>query len=148
MTIDANAFGWVIVCASSRVFKVGVNLVLVMFLVIDICNYLFNLFVSVWVIEEGDNVGGVELIVRRALTFGEFIELSYGNLFNDELLFDYGFIVKDNLFDCVKFRWDLKFIEFVCEIGGLVVVSIGAATSESASEFAMYLDIVVKVVFW
>jgi len=148
MTIDANALGWATACASSRAFKVGANSAPAMLPVIDICNHSFNPSVSVRAIEEGDNAGGVELIARRALTSGEPIELSYGNLSNDELLLDYGFIVKDNPFDCVKLRWDLKLIELAREIGGLAAAPIGAATSESASESATHLDTVAKVAPW
>ena len=72
--------------------------------------------------------GGVELVTTRNLKADEPIELSYGNLSNDELLLDYGFIVENNPFDSVKLGWDLKLV-LAREIG-LATAPIGATVVE------------------
>ena len=124
MTIDANALGWASVCASSRAFKMFGRTPL-LFPVIDVCNHSFEPSAKVQSVD-----GGVELVTTRHLKAGEPIELSYGNLSNDELLLDYGFIVENNPFDSVKLRWDLKLIHLAREIGGLATAPIGAAVVE------------------
>ena len=124
MTIDANALGWASVCASSRAFKM-VGRTPLLFPVIDVCNHSFEPSAKVQPVD-----GGVELVTTRNLKADEPIELSYGNLSNDELLLDYGFIVENNPFDAVKLRWDLKLIHLAREIGGLATAPIGAAVVE------------------
>jgi histone-lysine N-methyltransferase SETD3 len=66
-------------------------------------------------------------------------------LSNDELLLDYGFIVKDNPFDCVKLRWDLKLIELAREIGGLTAAPMGEAASGATAKNS---DTVAKLAPW
>lgn len=124
MTIDANALGWATVCASSRAFRVEKSSMPTLLPVIDVCNHSFDASARV---RECKN--GVELVTTRDLKAGQPIELCYGELSNDELFLDYGFIVEDNAFDTVKLRWDLKLIELAREIGGLATAPIGAAAA-------------------
>lgn len=124
MTIDANALGWATVSASSRAFRVGERSTPTMLPVIDACNHSFEPSAKVRPVD-----GGVELVTSRNLKAGEPIELSYGELANDELLLDYGFIVENNPFDTVKLRWDLRLIELAREVGGLATAPIGAMAS-------------------
>ena len=132
MTIDANALGWASACASSRAFKVrGPTQTPSMLPVIDICNHSFQPSAEV-----SGTEGGVELVTTRDLRPGEPIELSYGNLSNDDLLLDYGFIVEDNPHDTVKLRWDLKLIELAREIGGLGTAPVGAAAAKDGKSNA------------
>lgn len=127
MTIDANALGWATVSASSRAFRVGESSTPTMLPVIDVCNHSFDPTASVRA-----RADGVELVTTRHLKAGEPIELSYGELSNDDLLLDYGFIVENNPFDTVKLRWDLKLIELAREVGGLATAPIGAMASSSS----------------
>jgi len=135
MEIDANALGWASACASSRAFKVrGPTSTPSMLPVIDVCNHSFSPSAAVRVVDGSD--GDVELVTTRDIAAGEAIELSYGELSNDDLLLDYGFIVEDNPFDVVKLRWDVKLIELAREIGGLAAAPIGAKAAEDERERA------------
>ena len=148
MEVDANALGWASACASSRAFKVrGPTSTPSMLPVIDVCNHSFTPSAAVRLLESGD--GDVELVATRDLDAGEAIELNYGNLSNDDLLLDYGFIIENNPYDVVKLRWDLKLIELAREIGGLATAPIGAqAAEESLKGTTVNVDDVMQITSW
>ena len=148
MEVDANALGWASACASSRAFKVrGPTSTPSMLPVIDVCNHSFTPSATVRLLESGD--GDVELVATRELDAGEAIELNYGNLSNDDLLLDYGFIIENNPYDVVKLRWDLKLIELAREIGGLATAPIGAqAAEESLKGTTVNVDDVMQITSW
>lgn len=148
MEVDANALGWASACASSRAFKVrGPNSTPSMLPVIDVCNHSFSPSATVRLVDGSD--GDVELVATRELSAGEAIELNYGNLSNDELLLDYGFIIENNPYDVVKLRWDLKLVELAREIGGIGTASIGAqAAEEEHGGATINLDDIMRVTSW
>lgn len=106
--IDANALGWAMACCSSRAFRIrGPEHPASLLPLIDMCNHSFEPNAKV----RPSSKGGMEMFLLRDLKPGERICISYGDLPNDFLLLDYGFIVENNRHDRVQLRFDLRLFE-------------------------------------
>lgn len=53
----------------------------------------------------------MHMVAARALSAGEPVLLSYGNLQNDFLLMDYGFVIPGNPFETVQLRFGPELVE-------------------------------------
>ena len=106
--IDANALGWALAAVTSRAFRVrGPDHPAAMLPLIDMCNHSFEPNAKI----QGNSSGALSMVTTREITAGEAILISYGNLPNDFLLLDYGFIIPDNPYDTVQLRFDRNLVE-------------------------------------
>ena len=69
-------------------------------------NHSFNPNVEVKPTEKG-----IGLYAKRQLAAGDPLLLSYGNLPNDFLFMDYGFIIPDNPHDRVQLRFGVDLVQ-------------------------------------
>ena len=110
VAVDINALGWAMAAVSSRAFRTrGPTQPAAMLPLIDMANHTFSPNAEVLPLEGGG--GAVGLFARRAITEGEPLLLSYGQLSNDFLFMDYGFIVEDNPYDSVQLRFDVNLLQ-------------------------------------
>lgn len=106
--VDVNALGWGLGVVTSRAFRTrGPSHPASMLPLIDMANHSFT--PNTEVKPAGD--GKLALLAKKKIKAGEEILLSYGQLPNDFLLLDYGFLVDNNPFDRVNFRFDPSLIE-------------------------------------
>ena len=73
---------------------------------IDMCNHDFGPNAAV---SGSSDSSALNLRALRDIAPGEDVTLSYGNLPNDFLLLDYGFVVENNAHDNVKLSFDPSF---------------------------------------
>ena len=131
--VDANALGWAFACASSRAFRVGgPHLPAAMLPLVDVANHSFEPSAVVRP-ALGLGPGAIEMVASRSVQAGEEISLNYGDLTNDALLLDYGFVPEDNPHDAAGLRWDLGLIEAAREVAGLSAVPFGAAAAAAGA---------------
>ncbi|CAK0785800.1 hypothetical protein CVIRNUC_009011 [Coccomyxa viridis] len=106
--IDGNTLGWALAMSTSRAFRVrGAEQPAAQLPLIDMCNHSFAPNCQVFPGKEGS----VDLVASRNIQASEDLLLSYGNLDNDFLLLDYGFLVPSNPFDAVAVRFDVAFFQ-------------------------------------
>ncbi len=74
---------------------------------IDLCNHSFQPNCEIRRVQSGT----VEMRTRHPVAAGQPLLLSYGDLSNDFLLLDYGFLVDGNPHDTVQLRFDLGLLE-------------------------------------
>ena len=74
---------------------------------IDMCNHSFQPNCSLKASDNGD----VQLVSLQNIDSNQPLLLSYGNLSNDFLLMDYGFVVPGNPFDRVQLSFSLQLLE-------------------------------------
>ena len=74
---------------------------------IDLCNHSFQPNCEIRHVQSGT----VEMRTRHPVAAGQPLLLSYGDLSNDFLLLDYGFLVDGNPHDTVQLRFDLGLLE-------------------------------------
>ena len=74
---------------------------------IDLCNHSFQPNCEIRRLQSG----AVEMRARHPVAAGQPLLLSYGDLSNDFLLLDYGFLVDGNPHDSVQLRFDLGLLE-------------------------------------
>ena len=74
---------------------------------IDMCNHSFNPNCKLQPVDNGD----LQLIAIQDIPQQQPLQLSYGNLSNDFLLMDYGFVVPSNPFDRVQLSFNLDLLE-------------------------------------
>ena len=99
-TPDINAFGWSLAAVSSRAFRVyGPRNPAGLLPLIDMCNHTFDPNCKVRLASGGL---GVDLVAIKPLDAGTPLTLCYGELPNDFLLLDYGFVDPTNPYDAVK----------------------------------------------
>ncbi|PRW59274.1 histone-lysine N-methyltransferase setd3 [Chlorella sorokiniana] len=106
--VDANALGWALAVVTSRAFRTrGPDQPAAMLPLIDMCNHSFSPNAK---IKPGPG-GAMCMVATRQLKEGEPVLISYGNLQNDFLLMDYGFIVPRNPYDTVQLSFTRGLIE-------------------------------------
>ncbi|GFR48096.1 hypothetical protein Agub_g9781, partial [Astrephomene gubernaculifera] len=111
--IDINALGWAMACVTSRAFRTrGPAQPSAMLPLIDMANHSFEPNAEVLPISGG----ALGLFAKRKIAAMEPLLLSYGNLGNDFLFMDYGFIVPDNPYDSVQLRFDIGLLQAGCVI--------------------------------
>jgi len=121
--LSPNTLGWALSAVTSRAFRSGGEGGTAALLpLIDMCNHDFG--PSAAVSGTGDS-RALNLKALRDIAPGEDVTLSYGNLSNDFLLLDYGFVVKDNACDDVKLSFDPGFVE-----AAKAVANVGSATED------------------
>lgn len=122
--IDANSLGWAFAAVTSRAFRPGgPKSAGVLLPLIDMCNHSFSPNAKVIGSKAGNKNDSLFMVAMRDIAADEPIMLSYGNLPNDFLLLDYGFIVEENPYDTVKLSFDVGFVEgakAVANVGSLV----------------------------
>ena len=133
--IDANALGWALAAVSSRAYRTrGPSLPAAMLPLIDICNHSFEPNVAV---KPGKD-GAVEVRALQPLSAGTPLLQSYGNLSNDFLLMDYGFVVPGNPHDRAALHFSAGLLDFAREVAGLGAAPFGApdtpATAAASGE--------------
>ncbi len=62
---------------------------------------------------------GLEVRSLRDIQAGEELTIKYGELSNDALLLDYGFIADENPFDTLQLKFHVESLLLACEISGL-----------------------------
>lgn len=106
--MDINALGWSLAAVSSRAFRTrGPSHPASMLPLIDMCNHSFTPNCEVL----PTTSGALGLFAKRKLEAGEPLLISYGNLSNDFLFMDYGFIIADNPHDKVQLRFDIGLLQ-------------------------------------
>jgi Rubisco LSMT substrate-binding/SET domain len=121
--IDANALGWALAAVTSRAFRTrGPDQPAAMLPLIDMANHSFD--PNAKITGQGGTSGAFQMVSTKEIQAGDPILLSYGNLVNDFLLLDYGFIVPDNPYDTVQLRFDRILIE-----AAKAVANVGSATN-------------------
>lgn len=111
--VDINALGWAMACVTSRAFRVkGPDHPAVMLPLIDMSNHSFD--PNCEVLPLRDTPGAVGLFAKKAIKEGEQLLLNYGNLPNDFLMMDYGFILPCNPHDRVAMRFDVGLLQVCC----------------------------------
>ncbi|KAL4519701.1 hypothetical protein Ndes2526B_g01726 [Nannochloris sp. 'desiccata'] len=127
--IDANALGWALAAVTSRAFRTkGPDQPAAMLPLIDMANHSFdpNAKITGVASSSGGGSGALQMVSIKEIQAGDPILLSYGDLVNDFLLLDYGFIVPDNPYDTVQLRFDRSLIE-----AAKAVANVGSTTSVS-----------------
>jgi histone-lysine N-methyltransferase SETD3 len=123
VAIDANALGWALAAVTSRAFRTrGADQPAAMLPLIDMANHSFD--PNAKIVGQSGTAGALQMVAIKEIQQGDPILLSYGNLVNDFLLLDYGFIVPDNPYDTVQLRFDRNLIE-----AAKAVVNVGSTTS-------------------
>ena len=74
---------------------------------IDMCNHSFAPNCKLQTTGSGD----VQLVTLQHIPQQQPLQLSYGNLSNDFLLMDYGFVMPGNPFDRVQLSFSLELLE-------------------------------------
>ena len=100
--------GWALAAVTSRAFRVaGPSQPASMLPLIDMCNHSFAPNCKLQTSGNGD----VQLVTLHHISQQQPLQLSYGNLSNDFLLMDYGFVVPGNPFDRVQLSFSLELLE-------------------------------------
>merc|ERR1711924_21897 len=114
---DLSALGWAFAAVSSRAFRLvdSEEVPPALLPVMDLADHDLQPNVRV----AGVVGGGVKLVALRELHLGEEVINSYGELPNDFLLLDYGFVIEDNPLDRVALRFDIGFISVAASAEGV-----------------------------
>lgn len=100
--------GWALAVVTSRAFKVaGPSQPASLLPLIDLCNHCFTPNCKI----QSTSNGEVQLLALQDIPQQQPLQLSYGNLNNDFLLMDYGFMVPGNPFDRVQLSFSLELLE-------------------------------------
>lgn len=100
--------GWALAVVTSRAFRVaGPSQPASMLPLIDMCNHSFAPNCKIQTTGSGD----VQLVALQHIPQQQPLQLSYGNLSNDFLLMDYGFVMPGNPFDRVQLSFSLELLE-------------------------------------
>lgn len=131
--VDANALGWALGVVMSRAFRTGgPSCPASMLPLIDMANHSFTPNAKVRALHSNNNNNtntymkgssrGVALamVALKDIKVEEEITLSYGNLSNDFLLMDYGFIVAENPHDTVVLQFSVELVEAAQAVAGVV----------------------------
>lgn len=114
--VDANALGWALAVVTSRAFRVlGPSQPASMLPLIDMCNHSFTPNCKLQPVNNGD----LQLVALQDVPQQQPLHISYGNLSNDFLLMDYGFVVPGNPFDRVQLSFNLDLLEAAKEVAHL-----------------------------
>ena len=122
--LSPNMLGWALSAVTSRAFRPGgEGSSAAMLPLIDMANHNFDPNAGV-----GGSTSSTELTMKalRDIVPGEDVSLSYGNLPNDFLLLDYGFVVDNNPHDTVKLSFDPQFVE-----AAKAVANVGSAIEDT-----------------
>lgn len=120
--LSPNTLGWALSAVTSRAFRPGGEGGAAALLpLIDMCNHdqAPNARVS------ASDSRALNLQALRDIAPGEDVTLSYGELPNDFLLLDYGFVVEDNAHDSVTLSFDPGFVE-----AAKAVANVGSAVDD------------------
>ena len=121
--LSPNTLGWALSAVTSRAFRPGgEGAPAVLLPLIDMCNHDFQPNAAVGGTSKASTL---HLKALRDITPGEDVTLSYGNLPNDFLLLDYGFVVENNMHDTVKLSFDPSFVE-----AAKAVANVGSAVDD------------------
>lgn len=134
--IDANSLGWAFAAVTSRAFRPGgPKSAGVLLPLIDMCNHSFSPNAKVIGSKARNKNDSLFMVAMRDIAADEPIMLSYGNLPNDFLLLDYGFLIEHNPYDTVKLSFDVGFVE-----GAKAVANVGSSVGDESET--------IKVVPW
>jgi hypothetical protein len=123
--VDANVLGWSFAAVSSRAFRPGgPKSPGTLLPLIDMCNHSFSPNAKVVGSGKPGN-NSLSMVAIKDIAIDEPILLSYGNLPNDFLLLDYGFVITQNPYDTVKLAFDVGFIE-----GAKAVANVGSMAED------------------
>lgn len=123
--VDANVLGWSFAAVSSRAFRPGgPKSPGTLLPLIDMCNHSFSPNAKVVGSGKPGN-NSLSMVAIKDIAIDEPILLSYGNLPNDFLLLDYGFVIAQNPHDTVKLAFDVGFIE-----GAKAVANVGSMAED------------------
>jgi hypothetical protein len=115
--LSPNMIGWALSSVTSRAFRPkGEGSEAAMLPLIDMCNHSFDPNAKVAGSRTTDELSMSSL---REIRAGEDVLLSYGNLPNDFLLLDYGFVVENNPYDTVKLAFDVSLVEAAKAVAGV-----------------------------
>ena len=129
-TVDANALGWALAAVSSRAYRTrGADAPPALLPLIDIANHSFEPNAKV----VPGTQGAMLLKALAPIAPGEPLLVSYGNLQNDFLLMDYGFIIPGNPHDTAALSFSATLLDFAREAAGLSGMPFG---SPDAAEHA------------
>lgn len=132
--IDANVLGWAFAAVTSRAFRPGgPESAGVLLPLIDMCNHSFSPNAKVVGTSSRKTKGSLSLVAVRDIAADESIMLCYGNLPNDFLLLDYGFVIEDNPYDTVKLAFDVGFVE-----GAKAVANVGSLADDSSENLKIF----------
>ena len=87
---------------------------------IDMCNHSFTPNCKLQPVNNGD----LQLVALQDVPQQQPLHISYGNLSNDFLLMDYGFVVPGNPFDRVQLSFNLDLLEVQPSLSLLLYCSI------------------------
>lgn len=111
--VHVTGAGWALAVVTSRAFRVaGPSQPASMLPLIDMCNHSFTPNCKLQTAGNGD----LQLITLQDIPQQQPLQLSYGNLNNDFLLMDYGFVVPGNGFDRVQLSFNLELLEVCLQI--------------------------------
>lgn len=121
--LSPDTLGWALSAVTSRAFRPGGQSGASALLpLIDMCNHDFGPNAAV---SGSSDSSALNLRALRDIAPGEDVTLSYGNLPNDFLLLDYGFVVENNAHDNVKLSFDPSFVE-----AAKAVANVGSAVDD------------------
>ncbi|CAN0471052.1 unnamed protein product, partial [Phaeothamnion confervicola] len=101
--VNVNSLGWGVVTAASRaMYLTGPDGLPELVPFVDMANHALDPNAEVNFSRE------VRLVALRPIRAGEPVEISYGDLANDQTLLDYGFIEARNSRDRVCFRLEVR----------------------------------------
>ncbi|KAF3786861.1 Histone-lysine N-methyltransferase [Nymphaea thermarum] len=126
--VDASALGWAMAAVSTRAFRLhgkalphGTESDIPMLLpLIDMCNHSFE--PNAEIIQEQDNKSPeaiVKVVSKEQIQRGDSVLLNYGDLCNDLLLLDYGFVIPENPYDTIELRYDGVLLDAASMAAGL-----------------------------
>ncbi|GAX86280.1 hypothetical protein CEUSTIGMA_g13692.t1 [Chlamydomonas eustigma] len=122
VSVDINALGWAMACVTSRAFRTkGPQHPASCLPLIDMANHSFEPNAEV-----RSNGQGIDLYSKTKLCPGDPLLLSYGNLSNDFLFMDYGFVINDNPHDRVQLRFGTDLVQ-----AGAMVASVQSSDGEA-----------------
>eukprot|EP00898_Chlorokybus_atmophyticus_P000304 jgi/Chlat1/1274/Chrsp117S01708 len=101
--VSPNELAWAMAAVSSRAFRLdGSKKPASMLPAVDMMNHSFNPNTTV----ERQQDGSAAIKALSPIEAGEYLTTSYGDLSNELLLLDYGFVISDNLHDVVELVHD------------------------------------------
>ena len=115
--VGSAELGWAMMAVSSRAFKVGGSAGHALLPLIDMANHSQS--PNCKVLPAGSNRRGKVLLTQTAVSAGDELCVSYGELQNDEFLLSYGFIDEPNPFDRVAVAFGVEMVAVAQSVVGL-----------------------------
>ncbi|KAJ3694849.1 hypothetical protein LUZ60_000226 [Juncus effusus] len=131
--VNSSALGCAMSAVSSRAFRLhdkGDSVVPMLLPLIDMCNHSFS--PSARIVQDRDASSpnlSIKVVANNQIEENTQVTLNYGNLSNDFLLLDYGFVIPSNPYDRVELRYDSALLEAASMTAGVSSPSFSSPAS-------------------